>query len=167
MIEIRYRYHVEDLEELSREVNKRFPRGRRLKRLYIVLGIAIVLLPFLASGSLQPERDLWWTFPIGLLLICSGWLPSKAALGKHYRRAIFDYDYTATISESVIIIKSPTVRTELQWAAFSGYYSTENLFALAYENVTYLFPRRAFSPVQWQEFSQMVQRNVKRRTSAQ
>jgi YcxB-like protein len=162
MIEIRYRYQIEDFEELFGEIEKRFPRPGRLRLMFLLLGSALVLLPFLASGTItHPERDLWWTAPIGVWLICSGWPPSKAKTRKRYARAIFDYDYTATVSDSGIVTSSPTVRTELQWAAFSGYYKTENLFALIYERVMYLFPRRAFSEQQWQEFTQTVQRSVK------
>jgi hypothetical protein len=167
MIEIRYRYQIEDFEELAREVEKRFPRARRLRLMFLFLGSVIVLLPFLSSGTLtHPERDLWWTIPIGAWLICSGWPPSKARIRKRYARAIFDYDYTAIVTDSVIVTSSPTVRTELQWAAFSGYYKTENLFALRYEAVMYLFPRRAFSPEQWRDFTQMVQRSIKSDGSA-
>ncbi len=162
MIEIRYRYQIDDFEEIFREGQKRFPRVRRLRLMFVFLGSVIVLLPFLSSGSLtHPERDLWWTIPIGAWLVCSGWPPSKATRRKRYARRIFDYEYTAAISDSGIVTSSPTVRTELQWAAFSRYYKTENLFALLYEHVMYLFPRRAFSDQQWQAFTEMVQRNVR------
>lgn len=162
MIEILYRYQLEDLEELVREVNKQFPRNKRRKRAYLLIGVALVLLPFLAAASLfHPDLGLLWTPPIGLVLICAGWPPSKTRARKGYARLIYDYDYTATISDTGIITRSPTVTTELQWAAFSGYYRTENLFAFTYEAVMYLFPRRAFSPEQWHDFTQMVESKVK------
>jgi hypothetical protein len=161
MIEIRYRYQIDDFEELDREISKLFPSARRQRWIILSLGSISVLLPFLSGTLTHPERDLWWTVPVGLLLICSGWSVSRARSRKRYGRAIFDYDYTATIGDLGIVTNSPTVRTELQWAAFSGYYKTQNLFALIYENVMYLFPRRAFSDQQWQDFAQLVRSNVR------
>src|SRR5260221_3087444 len=148
-MEIRYRYQIEDFVELAKEFDRIHPQSRRLRRFYIYIGMVVLLVPFLESGSFtQPAHSLWWSAPIGALLICTGWYSIKKLVRAHYAESIHDYDYTATISDSGIVTISPTVRTELQWSAFSASYRTQNLLTLVHDSVMYLFPRRAFSAVQ-------------------
>jgi YcxB-like protein len=160
-MEIRYRYRIEDFEELCVFVDALNLRVHHLRQGYLGVGFLLFMLPFLAGGSfLQPEKNLLWTIPIGVLLVLSSRHNPRKWARRQYGKAIYDYDYTATITEAGITTSSPTVKTELQWAAFSGYHKTENVVALLYEKVMYVFPRRAFAPQEWEDFVVLVERMV-------
>jgi YcxB-like protein len=157
-MDVHYTYGMGDFEEISEAADRLNPKARRLRKAYLLLGIALVALPFLAGGSIRhPDVSLWPTIPFGVLLIMYAANSRPRKLARKYY-SVAPYEYKASITEAGITTLSPTVRTELNWAAFSRCIEAENVLALVYENVMYVFPKRAFSEQQWEEFHGLIQR---------
>jgi hypothetical protein len=152
-MEIHYSYTLQDFEKIAEAQYRKHPTWRRRRLGYLLLGIASLVAPFLNSRSIDhPEPFLLGLSVYGLVLVYCGLQSPGRTARKQYRNSIRPYGYTAVISPSGITTLSPTVRTELQWAAFSQSINAEEVVALVYEAVMYLFPRRAFTEDQWQEF---------------
>lgn len=159
-MDVHYVYRMEDFEEISEAADKLNPKAGRLRKVYVIGGIVLMVLPFLAGGSLRhPDLSLWPALLFGILSILSAVnsRPRKLAR-RYYAGAVAPYEYKASITEAGITTVSPTVRTELKWAAFSRCFEAENVLALVYENVMYVFPKRAFSEQQWDEFHGLIRR---------
>lgn len=163
-VEVQYAYRMEDFENITEAASKTDPRWRRHTRnrnAFRLIGATLFLLPFLASGNLyHPDWSFWPVLPLGAgLLYAGGQTPTRIAR-KQYRNSLFPYDYRAEISDSGIITISPAVRTELKWQAFSQCIEADGVIALVYEAAMYLFPRRAFTEQQWQEFRALISKHL-------
>jgi len=162
-MDVQFVCRMEDFEEISEAADGLLnPRAGRIRKAYLLLGIACVVLPILAGGSIwRPELSLWWTVPFGVWLIISAVVSRPRRWARKYYADKLDRDECkVTINEESITILSPTVRTELTWAAFSRCIDTKNVLALVHGGTMYLFPRRAFSEEQWKEFHGLVKRFV-------
>lgn len=161
-MEIRYSYRVEDLEEITAAAYKtKYRRAERIRISYLGIGIASLALPFLAAGSLlHPDRSLWFAVVLGVLFIYYGLQSPRRLARKRNAKTVRNEEYTATISEDGVVTVSPTVRTELKWEAFSSIIHSKTVVALTCNAVMYMFPRRAFSDEQWEEFSSLIRKHV-------
>ncbi len=160
-IEVEYSYQIQDFEDITHATYKKNPKWREMRVGYFGLGIAILVAPFLAGPRYDdPDKFLLGMSVMGALLIYCGFQSPAKRARKQYANAIQSYSYKAIISESGVTTMSPTVRTEMQWTAFSSFLLTEGVLALFYESVMYLFPRRAFSDRQWQLFVTLIEENV-------
>jgi hypothetical protein len=160
-MKIHYSYRREDFEDISEVADKARPKNRRIRIAYILLGVWILILPFLAAWSLRhPDWSLWPIYPVALFLICMGLQTPKRIARRQYSSAVPRYAYDAEISENGIVTSSPSVRTELRWEAFSRCIGGNNVVGLVCEAVMYLFPRRAFTKEQWTEFMRLIAEHV-------
>lgn len=160
-VEIHYKYLLEDFEEITEAAYKAYPRWARQRAAYLVLGVILLFLPFLAGGSLHhPDWSLWWVPAFGVGGIYAGLETPKRVARKKYGSSIYPYEYYATISSEGIVTRSPTVRTELKWEAFSHSIESPQVIALVYEGLMYVFPRRAFTEAEWLEFKNLIQERV-------
>jgi YcxB-like protein len=160
-MEVHYSYRIEDFEDISIATCEADRRGRRYRVAYLLIGTAILLLPFLAAGSLyHPDWSYWPILPVAVCFIYGGLQTPRRIARKQYKNLLFPTEYKAEISESGIVTLSPTVRTELKWEAFSRRIEGKSVVALVCEAVMYLFPRRAFTEEQWQEFMRLVREHV-------
>ncbi|HEY6465272.1 MAG TPA: YcxB family protein [Candidatus Acidoferrales bacterium] len=164
-MEVRYTHRIEDFEDITRAVDRLHPRSRRLRQAYILVGVLVVALPFLAAGSIRhPDPTLWPLLPFAACLIAAGAKTPSRRARKYYSKLIFPYEYKVEISDAGITTNSPTVRTELQWRAFSSVIAGKDVLALTYEGLMYLFPRRAFTDDQWTDFMRLIREHVPQST---
>jgi hypothetical protein len=156
---------MKDFEEITAAAYDAYPRARLTRWGYLLVGTALVFLPFLAGGSVfDADWSLLAFLGYAALFIYAGTRTPRRTARKQYRNLIFPYEYEAEISPDGIVTTSPTVRTDLKWAAFSRAIEAPEVVALVYESVMYVFPRRAFAQEQWQEFIGMIKERVPAKT---
>jgi hypothetical protein len=158
---VRYSYRLEDCEDINEAADRSLPRARRVRFMSLIAGALLLCAPFLAGrGVSHPDQFLLGMSPVAICLVLWGLQSPKKSAKKFYAKAINGTEYQAVITDEGITTLSPTVRTELKWAAFSQIIEGENTMALVYEAVMYLFPRRAFNLEQWDEFLEQVHARV-------
>jgi hypothetical protein len=161
---IRFRYDLEDYVDATivayREL---YPYFQRQRLGAILVGLAIVPL-VLWTHTLPPPNDSisYWMMPLGLWI---AWhfgssTPTRKAR-KVYKPLLKDEEYEADISEVGITTVSPTIRTEMQWAAFDRVLEGETTFTAYTGAVMYVFPKCAFTAAEIEQFRNLIGEKVK------
>jgi hypothetical protein len=161
-VDVRFSNRIEDCEDLTRASHRASPHARFRKWAFLLIGIAVLALPFLGvRGVRHPDWSLWPLFPFALCFIYYGSQTPKRLARRQYGKLLSTDEYEAHISEEGIITVSPTVRTELKWEAFSRPIYGEVTVALVHGALMYVFPRRAFTDDQWQEFMHLIREHIR------
>jgi YcxB-like protein len=162
-MEVQYTLRIEDFEEITRAAYSAHPRQQRIRWALLLIGIAVLILPFVGvRGPLHPEWSLLPLFPFAMCFIYYGLQTPNRIARKKYGRLLSQEEYKAEISENGIITTSRTVRTELKWEAFSQSIGGDGAIALVHRALMYVFPRRAFTDEQWQEFMRLIREHISR-----
>jgi hypothetical protein len=161
-IKIRYSYRLEDLEDVYDAADRISPGVRRTRREAIVAGYLFLVAPFLAASSfLHPEAFLLIIAPCGVGLIWWGMQSPKRDARRRYSQAVSIWpEIEATLAESGIMIETPATSGELAWSAVSQAVEGKTALGLVSKNQMHIFPRRAFSAEQWDEFLKLARERV-------
>jgi len=160
-IVVRYAYRMGDFEGINESAYQLNPGVQRRRIGAFLVGILVLILPFLAGRDFRhPEPFLLGMAPFAFCLLWWGLHGPRRIARKTYADAVNGTEYQATITDEGITTLSPTVKTELKWAAFSSHIESDDAMALIYESVMYIFPKRAFQPDQWVSFQNLVSQHV-------
>jgi hypothetical protein len=161
-MDIRYSYRIEDFEEVAEVADKLVPRRRAIRFGLVWVGVLLLIAPFLAGpGLLHPDPFLLGMSVFAVVMISCGVLQTPRRVArKYYAAAIDGTDYEASINEDAITTKSPTGYSVLQWTAFSKVIAGQNAIGLVDKTIMYVFPRRAFTPEEWDKFLSLLRQHV-------
>jgi hypothetical protein len=161
-MEIQYSYKIEDFEEIAEVADKLVPRRHAIRFGLVCVGVLLLIAPFLAGPDLgHPEPFLLGMSPFAFWLIaCAIVQNPRRVARKYYAPEVDGTEYEASINEDGITTKSPTSHAVLRWSAFSRVIHGLNAIALVEKTVMFVFPRRAFSQEQWDEFLSLLRQHV-------
>jgi hypothetical protein len=158
---VKYVHRMEDFEDACRAADRSVPRFRRIRIASVIAGALLIVAPFLAgAGILHPDKFLLGMEPIAFCFLVCGLQSPRGRARKIYAAAVTDKEYEATITEDGIATASPLARGEFEWAAFQKVLEGETTVALISDAMMYVFPNRAFSAEQLQEFKKLISNHV-------
>jgi hypothetical protein len=161
-MDIRYSYKIEDFEEIVEVADKLAPRRHVIRFGLVCVGGLLLIAPFLADrGPSHPDPFLLGLSPYGISMIVCGILQNPRRVArKYYAPEIQGIECEATIKQDGITTASPTSRAEFRWAAFTRVIEGKNVLALVETTTMHVFPRRAFSQEQWDDFISLLREHV-------
>jgi hypothetical protein len=165
-MEIQYEYTVDDFIEAQIAAVRIIPQLRRVQRLALLVGLLILLsLPvvLLTGGHISYSDPRLWIFPaIGLYLVLTTTLLRPLLLRRQFRQnPHIAGRHSARFSEEVIQLAGPESRSEIDWSAVDRYTESKNMFVLVhFPRMIYLFPKRAFTSEQLDEFRELLHRKL-------
>ena len=160
-MKIRYRYRIEDFEDICVTAERLVPRVRRMRLASIVLGCVLSVAPFLTSAGLwPPDSFLLGMEPMALCLIVCGFQSTRKRARKMYAAAVTEKEFEAEIGEDGIMTTSAVARGESKWEAFQRVIEGGEAIALVSDAMMYLFPKRAFTSEQLEEFKSLIAARV-------
>ena len=158
---IKYSYRIEDFEDVSVTADRLIPRLHRIRFASIIAGSLLLVSPFLAGGGItHPDQFLLGMGPFAVCFLLWGFQSPARKARKLYATAMTGMEYEATITDDGITTVSPVTRCELKWEAFSRAIEGNDAIALVSYAVMYLFPKRAFSAEQLEEFVKLASSRV-------
>ena len=161
-MKIRYTFRIEDFEDLCVTAERLTPHVRRIKFAAVMAGWLLSVAPFLAAPGLwPPDKFLLGMEPMALCLVACGLQNVRRTRQKFYAAAVTDKDYEADISEGGVMTMCRVGRSELKWEALPESYRRRrrNSPGLSYAAM-YVFPKRAFTAEQLDEFKKLIASHV-------
>lgn len=161
IVKIRYTFRIEDFEDLCVTAERLTPHVRRIKFAAVMAGWLLSVAPFLAAPGLwPPDKFLLGMEPMALCLVACGLQNVRRRARKFYAAAVTDKDYEADISEGGVMTMCRVGRSELKWEAFQRVIEGDDAIALVSDAVMYVFPKRAFTAEQLDEFKKLIASHV-------
>ncbi len=163
-IKIEILYTPEDLQKSYQiHFNKMYPIRSKmvliLGILLVVLGILLALLEHTGSRSL-----LLGTSYIFLGFIAVGfYFWNRATIGKRMFKKLpdFSYPYIYTIGDEGLLVTSKNITTEVKWAHFWKAVICTDMILIYPNKFRYnLFPKKYFTPEQFEQLTKLVVDNV-------
>ena len=161
-MDVRYTFKIEDFEEIAEVADKLVPRRHAIRFALVCVSVLLLIAPFLAGADfLHPDRFLLGMYPFAFwLLACVILQNPRRVARKYYAAEVDGTECEASISEDGITAKSSTSQVVLRWAAFSRVIEGENAVALVEKTIMFVFPKRAFSQGQWNQFLSLLRQYV-------
>lgn len=161
-MDVKYSFKIEDFEEIVEVADKLSPQRRAIRFALVCVGVLLLVAPFLAGADfLHPDRFLLGMYPFAFWLIACGILQNPRRLARKYYAAEVDgTECETSINEDGITTKSSTSQVVLRWPAFSRVIEGQNAIALVEKTIMFVFPRRAFSQEQWDQFLSLLRQHV-------
>jgi len=165
LMKIVYRISEQDfMEARDLFIANEKPWYRKVSRRLLPWIGAFVLLMQVFYLAVVPHRDIGFTvigFLVGFYLLYCGF-----ALRRYFRRLYqndhrFKHDFTAEISDQGIHVTTPFSEGLLKWNSFIRFLESEDIFMVFIAQWNFIiFPKRAFTPGEADEFRAVLQRNI-------
>jgi YcxB-like protein len=161
-MDVRYSFKIEDFEEIAEVADKLAPRRHAIRFSLVCVGVLLLIAPFLAGTDfLHPDRFLLGMCPFAFWLIACVILQNPHRVARKYYAAEVDgSECEASVNEDGITTKSSTSQVVLRWTAFSRVIQGQNAIALVEKTIMFVFPKRAFSQEQWDQFLSLLRQHV-------
>lgn len=156
-MDVQYSYRIEDFEEVA---DKLVPRRHAVRFGLVCAGVLLLIAPFLVGPSLLHPDPFLLGMSVFVMISCGVLQNPRRVARKYYAAAIDGTEYEASINEDAITTKSSTGYSVLQWTAFSKVIEGQNAIGLVDKTIMYVFPRRAFTPQEWDKFLSFLRQHV-------
>jgi hypothetical protein len=165
IMKIIYRISEQDfMEARDLFIANEKPWFRRISRLLLPWIGGFVLLMQVLYLAVVPNGDIGFTIIcvlVGFYLLYCGF-----ALRRYFRRLYqkdhrFKHDFAAEISDQGIHVTTPFSEGLMKWNGFIRFLESKDIFMLFIAQWNFvIFPKRAFTPAQADEFRAVLQRNI-------
>lgn len=160
-IKVRYTFKIEDFVEICEVSDKLRPRSRQIRFGAKCLAGVLLVTPFLtSSGPSHPDLFLLGMSSSAIFLLTWGLATPQRIARRYYEQEIDGTEYEVIITEEGLTTIAPTSRAEFQWNAFPRAVEGPNQVALIDKTIMYVFPKRAFRPEQWSEFTNLLHKHI-------
>jgi len=160
-VKIHYTFRIEDFEDICDANENLTPSIRRIRFASMLAGILLSVSPFLAAPGLwPPDKFLLGVEPIAFILFACGLQNARRRARKFYAAAVTEKEYEAIIGSEGITTSSPVGRGEMKWEAFQRVIEGDGAIGLVADAMMYVFPKRAFTPTELEEFKQLMAAHV-------
>jgi hypothetical protein len=163
-MKIVYRITEQDYMEAHDLLAANEPWYRRSsRRLLPWLGglLLVTQLVYLVTGTDRNPTLLAFGFSVGAYLLYCGF-----ALRRYFRLSYrkdkrFQQDLTADVSEDGIHVATLTADSQMKWGGFIRFLEFDKIFMLFHAQWIFnIFPKRAFTPTEADEFRELLCRNI-------
>jgi len=153
---------MEDFEDVYGAADKLHPAMRRARYEALIAGTLFLVAPFLAANSFwHPDAFLLILSPCSFGFIWWGMQSPGRAVRMTYCQLVDVWpEMEVAIGESAFTVTTPANRDEFTWPAFSQRVEGNATVGLVSAHGIHLFPRRAFTEEQWDEFQKLVRENA-------
>ena len=160
-MKIHYTFRIEDFEDICVIAENLSPQVRRIRFASIMAGLLLSVSPFLvAFGLWPPDKFLLGMEPMAFVLIACGLQNARRRARKVYAAAVTDKNYEAIIDGEGITTSSPVGTGHMKWEAFQRVIEGSEAIALVSDAMMYVFPKRAFTPAELEDFKRLISLHV-------
>jgi hypothetical protein len=127
----------------------------------MMAGLFLSVSPFLAAPGLwPPDKFLLGMEPMAFVLFACGLQNVRRRARRFYAAAVTDKEYEATIGDEGIGTSSLAARGEMKWESFQRVIEGDEAIGLVADAMMYVFPKRAFTPTELEEFKGLIALHV-------